>query len=132
MKKNLFAFAACLMMLAVVTSCNSGPVVDKHDPQKVVSAALQCLKDKDFKNLLKLSAGTPEHQEELLAMTEEKFAKEIDRRGGIESYEICETNIDNETGRGQIKVRIVYGNGRGHINLVDMRRSEEGEWQLDF
>lgn len=132
MKKILITFTACMMMLAVVTGCNNGPEVDKHDPKKVVNAALECLKEKDFKNLLKLSGGTPEHQEELRAMTEDKFSSEIDRRGGIESYEICETNIDNETGRGQIKVRIVYGNGRGHVNLVDMRRSEEGEWQLDF
>ena len=120
------------MMLAVVTSCNNGPVVDKHDPNKVVNAALQCLKDKDFKNLLKLSSGSPEHQDDLRAMTEDKFSEEIDRRGGITSYEIVETNVDNNTGTGWIKVRIVYGNGKGKVTIVDMRRNENGEWQLDF
>ncbi len=132
MKRFSFVFTACMMMLAVVTSCNNGPVVDKHDPNKVVNAALQCLKDKDFKNLLKLSSGSPEHQDDLRAMTEDKFSEEIDRRGGITSYEIVETNVDNNTGTGWIKVRIVYGNGKGKVTIVDMRRNENGEWQLDF
>ena len=127
MKKVLFAITACLMMLAVMTSCG----VDKSDPRSVAEAAAQCMKNKDIEGYMKLTNATPEQQEQFAAIAKEKVLKEQDEKGGISSFEVGEADIDEERGTAKVIVKTVFGNGKEDESPMTLKRDDNGEWKLD-
>jgi len=127
MKKMLFAITACLMMLAVMTSCG----VDKSDPRSVADAAAKCMKNNDIDGYMKLSNATPEQQAQLAALAKDKVVKEHERKGGVKSYEVGEADINEERGTAKVQVKIVYGNGEEDNSPVKLKKDDNGDWKVD-
>ena len=93
MKKVLFAIAICFITMAALSSCSS------HDntPEGVAKAAVECLKAKDYKGYMDLTSATKEQKEAMTAMLQ-KVGQQTDEKGGVESYEIVDQEIDEEKG----------------------------------
>ena len=127
MKKVLCAITACLMMLAVMTSCG----MDSSDPRSVAEAATQCLKNKDVEGYLKLTNATPEQQEQFAALAKEKRLKEMDEKGGIDHFEVGEPKINEEKGTARVVVKTFYGNGTDEEKSMNMKKDDNGDWKLD-
>ncbi len=127
MKKVMFAIAACLMMLAVMTSCG----VDKSDPCAVAEAAAKCMKNNDIDGYMKLTNASPEEQQQLAALAKDKVVKENEKKGGIKSFEVGESKIDEERGTARVQMKLVYGNGEEDNNPVKLKRDDNGEWKVD-
>lgn len=127
MKKVMFAITACLMMLAVMTSC----AVDKNDPRSVAEAAAQCLKNQDVEGYMKLTNATPEQQQQFIALAKEKMLKEQAEKGGIDKFEIGEADINEERGTAKVVVKTFFGNGQEEESPMKLKKDENGDWKLD-
>ena len=124
MKKVLFAIAICFITMAALSSCSS------HDntPEGVAKAAVECLKAKDYKGYMDLTSATKEQKEAMAAMLQ-KVGQQTDEKGGVESYEIVDQEIDEEKGTATVNVKVTYGNGDTEDNKMKMLK-KDGEWVL--
>lgn len=124
MKKVLFAIAICFITMAVLSSCSS------HDntPEGVAKAAVECLKAKDYKGYMDLTSATKEQKEAMTAMLQ-KVGQQTDEKGGVESYEIVDKEIDEEKGTATVNVKVTYGNGDTEDNKMKMLK-KDGDWVL--
>ena len=124
MKKVLFAIAICFITMAALSSCSS------HDntPEGVAKAAVECLKAKDYKGYMDLTSATKEQKEAMTAMLQ-KVGKQTDEKGGVESYEIVDQEIDEEKGTATVNVKVTYGNGDTEGNKMKMLK-KDGDWVL--
>ena len=124
MKKVLFAIAICFITMAALSSCSS------HDntPEGVAKAAVECLKAKDYKGYMDLTSATKEQKEAMTAMLQ-KVGQQTDEKGGVESYEIVDQEIDEEKGTATVNVKVTYGNGDTEDNKMKMLK-KDGEWVL--
>jgi len=127
MKKVMIMIVACLMTLAGLTSCG----VDTKDPVAVAEAAAKCMKNGDFKGYLELSNLSPEEQDEYAPMVEEKMQKELDEKGGIDSYEIGEADINEDRGTARVMVKTVFGNGDEDESPIKLKQDENGDWRVN-
>ncbi len=124
MKKVLFAIAICFITMAALSSCSS------HDntPEGVAKAAVECLKAKDYKGYMDLTSATKEQEEAMAAMLQ-KVGQQTDEKGGVESYEIVDQEIDEEKGTATVNVKVTYGNGDTEDNKMKMLK-KDGDWVL--
>lgn len=124
MKKVLFAIAICFITMAALSSCSS------HDntPEAVAKAAVECLKAKDYKGYMDLTSATKEQKEAMTAMLQ-KVGQQTDEKGGVESYEIVDQEIDEEKGTATVNVKVTYGNGDTEENKMKMLK-KDGDWVL--
>lgn len=124
MKKVLFAIAICFITMAALSSCSG------HDntPEGVAKAAVECLKAKDYKGYMDLTSATKEQKEAMTAMLQ-KVGQQTDEKGGVESYEIVDQEIDEEKGTATVNVKVTYGNGDTEDNKMKMLK-KDGEWVL--
>ena len=124
MKKVLFAIAICFITMAALSSCSS------HDntPEGVAKAAVECLKAKDYKGYMDLTSATKEQKEAMTAMLQ-KVGQQTDEKGGVESYEIVDQEIDEEKGTATVNVKVTYGNGDTEDNKRKMLK-KDGDWVL--
>ena len=124
MKKVLFAIAICFITMAALSSCSS------HDntPAGVAKAAVECLKAKDYKGYMDLTSATKEQKEAMTAMLQ-KVGQQTDEKGGVESYEIVDQEIDEEKGTATVNVKVTYGNGDTEDNKMKMLK-KDGDWVL--
>ncbi len=124
MKKVLFAIAICFITMAALSSCSS------HDntPEGVAKAAVECLKAKDYKGYMDLTSATKEQKEAMTAMLQ-KVGQQTDEKGGVESYEIVDQEIDEEKGTATVNVKVTYGNGDTEDNKMKMLK-KDGDWVL--
>ena len=124
MKKVLFAIAICFITMAALSSCSS------HDntPEGVAKTAVECLKAKDYKGYMDLTSATKEQKEAMTAMLQ-KVGQQTDEKGGVESYEIVDQEIDEEKGTATVNVKVTYGNGDTEGNKMKMLK-KDGDWVL--
>ena len=124
MKKVLFAIAICFITMAVLSSCSG------HDnsPEGVAKAAVECLKAKDYKGYMDLTSATKEQKEAMTAMLQ-KVGQQTDEKGGVESYEIVDQEIDEEKGTATVNVKVTYGSGDTEGNKMKMLK-KDGDWVL--
>lgn len=124
MKKVLFAIAICFITMAALSSCSS------HDntPEGVAKAAVECLKAKDYKGYMDLTSATKEQKEAMTAMLQ-KVGQQTDEKGGVESYEVVDQEIDEEKGTATVNVKVTYGNGDTEENKMKMLK-KDGDWVL--
>lgn len=124
MKKVLFAIAICFITMAALSSCSG------HDnsPEGVAKVAVECLKAKDYKGYMDLTSATKEQKEAMTAMLQ-KVGQQTDEKGGVESYEIVDQEIDEEKGTATVNVKVTYGNGDTEENKMKMLK-KDGDWVL--
>ena len=118
MKKTLFiALAAMAIMLA---SC-----IGSGRPEDVVAKAAECLVKGDFAKMadygcFKDDADRKDFIEE--AKEHQKAYDAFDKDDKFKSFEIIDTDIDEEDGRAEVKVEFTFGDGRTRTDTYELHR----------
>lgn len=133
MKKILFVAVMCLFAV-MFTGCGGAKT-----PKDVAEKSIKCLKNKDYKGYVELvslkdeakmsSEELKKSREQMAVLLESKISSEVDKKGGIDSYEIGEETIDEDEAK--VKATIKYGDGSEKESTIKLKKNEDGDWKID-
>ena len=133
MKKILFVAVMCLFAV-MFSGCGGAKT-----PKDVAEKSIKCLKNKDYKGYVELVSLKDEAQmsseelkksrEQMAVLLESKISSEVDKKGGIDSYEIGEETIDEDEAK--VKATIKYGDGSEKESTIKLKKNEDGDWKID-
>lgn len=133
MKKILFVAVMCLFAV-MFSGCGGAKT-----PKDVAEKSIKCLKNKDYKGYVELvslkdeakmsSEELKKSREQMAVLLESKISSEVDKKGGIESYEIGEETIDEDEAK--VKTTIKYGDGSEKESTIKLKKNEDGDWKID-
>ena len=131
------ALASAMVLIAVVgvmNSCSGGD----NSPEGIVSKALTKLQEKDYVgyiDLIKFSETDAEKLQKqkaaLLELAQRKFDKSLEKKQGLESWEVLATDMDATGDVAVVKVKLKYGDGSEEEEDIKVAQNEEGDWMLD-
>ena len=131
------ALASAMVLIAVVCVMNSCSGGD-NSPEGVVSKALTKLQEKDYVgyiDLIKFSETDAEKLQKqkaaLLELAQRKFDKSMEKKQGLESWEVLSTDMDATGDVAVVKVKLKYGDGSEEEQDIKVAQNEEGDWMLD-
>ena len=133
MKKILFVAVMCLFAV-MFSGCGGAKT-----PKDVAEKSIKCLKNKDYKGYVELvslkdeakmsSEELKKSREQMAVFLESKISSEVDKKGGIDSYEIGEETIDEDEAK--VKATIKYGDGSEKESTIKLKKNEDGDWKID-
>lgn len=133
MKKILFVAVMCLFAV-MFSGCGGAKT-----PKDVAEKSIKCLKNKDYKGYVELvslkdeakmsSEELKKSREQMAVLLESKISSEVDKKGGIDSYEIGEDTIDEDEAK--VKATIKYGDGSEKESTIKLKKNEDGDWKID-
>ena len=133
MKKILFVAVMCLFAV-MFSGCGGAKT-----PKDVAEKSIKCLKNKDYKGYVELvslkdeakmsSEELKKSREQMAVLRESKISSEVDKKGGIDSYEIGEETIDEDEAK--VKATIKYGDGSEKESTIKLKKNEDGDWKID-
>ena len=133
MKKILFVAVMCLFAV-MFSGCGGAKT-----PKDVAEKSIKCLKNKDYKGYVELvslkdeakmsSEELKKSREQMAVLLESKISSEVDKKGGIDSYEIGEETIDDDEAK--VKATIKYGDGSEKESTIKLKKNEDGDWKID-
>lgn len=131
------ALASAMVLIAVVCVMNSCSGGD-NSPEGIVSKALTKLQEKDYVgyiDLIKFSETDAEKLQKqkaaLLELAQRKFDKSMEKKQGLESWEVLSTDMDATGDFAVVKVKLKYGDGSEEEEDIKVAQNEEGDWMLD-
>ena len=131
------ALASAMVLIAVVCVMNSCSGGD-NSPEGIVSKALTKLQEKDYVgyiDLIKFSETDAEKLQKqkaaLLELAQRKFDKSLEKKQGLESWEVLSTDMDATGDFAVVKVKLKYGDGSEEEEDIKVAQNEEGDWMLD-
>lgn len=131
------ALASAMVLIAVVCVMNSCSGGD-NSPEGTVSKALTKLQEKDYVgyiDLIKFSETDAEKLQKqkaaLLELAQRKFDKSLEKKQGLESWEVLSTDMDATGDVAVVKVKLKYGDGSEEEEDIKVAQNEEGDWMLD-
>lgn len=131
------ALASAMVLVAVVCVMNSCSGGD-NSPEGIVSKALTKLQEKDYVgyiDLIKFSETDAEKLQKqkaaLLELAQRKFDKSMEKKQGLESWEVLSTDMDATGDVAVVKVKLKYGDGSEEEEDIKVAQNEEGDWMLD-
>ena len=131
------ALASAMVLIAVVCVMNSCSGGD-NSPEGIVSKALTKLQEKDYVgyiDLIKFSETDAEKLQKqkaaLLELAQRKFDKSLEKKQGLESWEVLSTDMDATGDVAVVKVKLKYGDGSEEEEDIKVAQNEEGDWLLD-
>lgn len=114
-----------VMILAVgallCASCSS-----EKGPAAVAKKAVSAIQKGDYESFAKTFDLDEPDQKMLAGLLEEKIGKKIADKGGIASYEIVESNIEEE--KSSVKIHFVYKDGSEDEQTMNFKLVD-GEWK---
>ena len=132
MKKILFVAVMCLFAV-MFSGCGGAKT-----PKDVAEKSIKCLKNKDYKGYVELGSLKDEakmsseelkkSREQMAVLLESKISSEVDKKGGIDSYEIGEETIDEDEAK--VKATIKYGDGSEKESTIKLKKNEDGDWKI--
>jgi hypothetical protein len=135
MKKTILGFIAIIAMVLVTWSCG-GAATDT--PTSVAEAAFKCIQEKDYKGYVDLmyfdeSKGqdVEETKKQYEALLADKMDKLIEKRKGIESWEVISEEIAEDGMTAKVTTKIVYADGTTNEDKTKMIKTEDGKWLID-
>ena len=130
------ALASAMVLIAVVCVMNSCSGGD-NSPEGIVSKALTKLQEKDYVgyiDLIKFSETDAEKLQKqkaaLLELAQRKFDKSMEKKQGLESWEVLSTDMDATGDVAVVKVKLKYGDGSEEEEDIKVAQNEEGDWML--
>ena len=131
------ALASAMVLIAVVCVMNSCSGGD-NSPEGIVSKALTKLQEMDYVgyiDLIKFSETDAEKLQKqkaaLLELAQRKFDKSLEKKQGLESWEVLSTDMDATGDVAVVKVKLKYGDGSEEEEDIKVAQNEEGDWMLD-
>lgn len=128
MKRVLTLLALAAVVL--VSSCKGGGNSTKlSGPEAAAKAALEAVKKGDMKAFVNTFNLSDDDKVTLSALMEDKLTKELDKKGGIKSYEFVDTNIDGD--KAAVKVKIYYNNDTEEESTFKFT-NVDGKWMQEM
>lgn len=128
MKRVLTLLALAAVVL--VSSCKGGGNSTKlSGPEAAAKAALEAVKKGDMKAFVNTFNLSDDDKATLSALMEDKLTKELDKKGGIKSYEFVDTNIDGD--KAAVKVKIYYNNDTEEESTFKFT-NVDGKWMQEM
>ena len=131
------ALASAMVLIAVVCVMNSCSGGD-NSPEGIVGKALTKLQEKDYVgyiDLIKFSETDAEKLQKqkaaLLELAQRKCDKSLEKKQGLESWEVLSTDMDATGDVAVVKVKLKYGDGSEEEEDIKVAQNEEGDWMLD-
>lgn len=125
MKKIVAMMLAAAALLFV--ACDSAP----KGPEAVAKKAISAIQKGDYEAYAATYDLSKEDQKMLASMMEEKAGKKFEGNGGIDSYEIVESNIDEENGKAKVTIHFVYKDGSSEDESMSFKLVD-GDWKQDL
>ncbi len=129
--KRLFTLLSIMCTFVCIVACSSSKT-----PSSIVEQYAKAMKGEDFEAVAELfySEGSEEEIAEnrkmITGLLEGKVKPEMDKNGGIESYEIGEEVISEDGQSATVEFALYFGNGD-----CESQKSElvnvDGTWYLD-
>ena len=127
--KKMFRLMAMAIVVLAFAACGSN-----NTPEGAVEKMLKSYQKGDYAAVIDQMHFSKElskdDKAQLVQMFEEKDAPEVEKKGGIASYEITEAEVAEDGQSARVKYTLHYGNGsekndKQKVLLVD------GKWVLD-
>ena len=129
MKKVISLLSIALMAIAFV-ACSSS----KNTPEGVVDAYLKAMQQNDTRKALEMfhfsKELTSEEFDEYVQMIDDKVKKQNEKKGGIASWEITETELAEDGESAVVKYTVKYGDGSEQKDKQKAVKID-GKWMLD-
>ncbi len=131
--KKVFLALVCVFAL-MATSCGG----DSATPAGAAAECIELIKAKDYEGFvetIKMSENaTPEEVEQVkqmyVSMFKEKGEKQMEKKGGIESYTLVSEEIAEDGQTAKVKYDVTYGDGSTDTQKFDMVLVD-GKWMQE-
>lgn len=129
--KKVIGFLSILFLAICMIACSSNST-----PTAVVKEYAKCLKNKDYNGIANLfyydssdAEKAAESKKMITSILSDKVNSEIEKMGGIESYEIGTEVISEDGESAVVNLTFTYGNGetedeKSELDYID------GKWYL--
>lgn len=98
-------------------------------PEAVAKKAISAIQKGDFEAYAATYDLSKEDQKMLAAMMEEKIGKKFEGNGGIDKYEIVESDIDED--KATVKIHFVFKDGSSEDESMSFKLVD-GDWKQDL
>lgn len=130
--KKLFLSLVCMIALITISSCGGSSAT----PSDTAKEWIELIKAKDYESFVETiqpnEKATPEEAEQTkqmyLSLFKDKGDKQIEKKGGIDSYSILSETIAEDGKTAKVEYEIVYGNGKKDKQSFDMVLVD-GKWK---
>lgn len=130
--KKLFLSLVCMIALITISSCDGSSAT----PSDTAKEWIELIKAKDYESFVETiqpnEKATPEEAEQTkqmyLSLFKDKGDKQIEKKGGIDSYSILSETIAEDGKTAKVEYEIVYGNGKKDKQSFDMVLVD-GKWK---
>lgn len=131
--KKLFTLLSLVCALFCTVACSS----PNSTPTSITEAYMDALQSEDYEAITELfyfDEANPEEAAEgkqMITSLISKVGPEMEKRGGIESYEIVSETISEDGESADVDVKVTYGNGNVE-NQTSETVQHDGKWYLHF
>lgn len=129
MKKVINLLSIALLAMAFV-ACSSS----KNTPEGVVDGYLKAMQQNETRKALEMfhftKEPTSEEFDQYVQMVDEKVKKQNEKKGGIASWEITETELAEDGESAVVKYTVKYGDGSEQKDKQKAVKID-GKWMLD-
>lgn len=131
--KKLIYFLMSAIALLLVVSCSSS-----NTPSGAMKTYLSAVESGDYEKFvdgIHMKNVKPddmaETKEGMTAMLKEKASKDLEKRGGLKSFEILSEEISEDGNTAVVEFKQVYGNG-DEVNSEQKMVKVDGKWLMDI
>ena len=127
--KKLFRLMAVAIVAMAMVACGGN-----NTPEAATKAMLKSFQKGDYKAMVEQihfsKEVSQEEKDQLVSMVQGKMAPEVEKKGGIKSFEVGEAEIAEDGQSAKVPYKLIYGDGSEEsktqkLVLVD------GKWMLD-
>lgn len=119
-----------LMILAAgalfVAACSSS-----NGPEAVAEKAMSCLQKGDYEGYAATYDLSADDQKMIAGIAKEKVSKEFETKGGIKSFAVTDSQVDEEKGTAKVKVHIIFKDGSEDDQNMNLKLVD-GKWKQDL
>ena len=118
-----------IIAIAVASVCLYSCTSTSKGPEKVAKQAIEALQKADYDAYAATFNLSSSDQKMLAGMVEEKMKEQLDKKGGIKSYKITDTQIEEDSAK--VTVNIVYKDGSAENQDMKFTKVND-EWKQTF
>lgn len=125
MKKTLLLIALALTAACLLVACSSA-----NGPEAVAKTAITALQKGDYDTYAATFNLSSSDQKMLAGLAEEKIDEQIGKKGGIKSFKIVESSVDED--KAKVKVHLSYKDGSEEDqNMAFVKVDNEWKQEMD-
>lgn len=126
--KKIISMLCTLAVVLAFSSCSN------NSPEGVVKNYYSCIQKGKFEKAIDLmhfnKEISKEEKQQLSAIINDKGAKEFEKKGGIASYEINDSEISEDGETAYVHSTVTYGNGTTQSDRTKLIKVD-GKWMID-